>query len=615
MLLTWKNLDQELAFGVDNLKELLQFENGPDGIEMTVSKGDGIQVSLKDGKGSIVYKEKCHFFRGLGLFIEAAREKDEFFIEETPRFEELGVMLDESRGGVDTVDAIKRYINCMAVMGLNMLMLYTEDTFKLENYPMFGFMRGRYTQEELKACDDYAYAMGVELVACIETCGHMEQYLRWGTDPEIMDSYWTLLAGSEATYKLLDEMIRTITAPLRSKKINIGLDECFYMGQGGYMVRHGYRDGIDIFSEHIRRIVEITDKYGLEPMMWTDTLTALTCNGICIEGAPFDEDAEISPRLLEQIPQKVNFVAWNYVGDKVNEEKILRQQMATGRDVYLAGGTWTWQGHTCENYWTLRHSRYSLQDCKRIGLKKYFTTVWSSNGCETDHFASLLSLQQTAEEDYRDTVSDEELKKRFEFCTGGNFDILMRASEFNHAADAAKDFFMGKKFLWQDILQGSADSYLLEHPMSGRYRALCDYVRENSSEADRWKNYHEFLIALFDVTAKKCYIAENLKPAYDRGDREFLQKCVSEYLPELSEAVGILWNLHKRQWFSDRKAFGWEMHDVRYSGIQARCRTAMERIGQYLNGQLSELEELAEDRTDYMKGSWYDQIASTMGRM
>lgn len=142
MLLTWKNLDQELAFGVDNLKELLQFENGPDGIEMTVSKGDGIQVSLKDGKGSIVYKEKCHFFRGLGLFIEAAREKDEFFIEETPRFEELGVMLDESRGGVDTVDAIKRYINCMAVMGLNMLILYTEDTFKLENYPMFGFMRG-----------------------------------------------------------------------------------------------------------------------------------------------------------------------------------------------------------------------------------------------------------------------------------------------------------------------------------------------------------------------------------------------------------------------------------------------------------------------------------------
>lgn len=33
----------------------------------------------------------------------------------------------------------------MAVMGLNMLMLYTEDIFRLENYPCFGSMRGRYT--------------------------------------------------------------------------------------------------------------------------------------------------------------------------------------------------------------------------------------------------------------------------------------------------------------------------------------------------------------------------------------------------------------------------------------------------------------------------------------
>lgn len=51
--------------------------------------------------------------------------------------------------------------------------------------------------------------MGVELVACIEIYGHMEQYLRWGTDPDIMDSSCTLLADREATYKLLDEMIRT----------------------------------------------------------------------------------------------------------------------------------------------------------------------------------------------------------------------------------------------------------------------------------------------------------------------------------------------------------------------------------------------------------------------
>lgn len=86
---------KDLAFGAENPKELLQFETGPGGIEITVSRGDGIQASLKDGKGAITYKETCHFFRGLGLFIEAAREKKKFRIEETPRFEKVGVMLDE----------------------------------------------------------------------------------------------------------------------------------------------------------------------------------------------------------------------------------------------------------------------------------------------------------------------------------------------------------------------------------------------------------------------------------------------------------------------------------------------------------------------------------------
>ena len=82
---------KDLAFGVENPKELLQFETGPGGIEITVSRGDGTQVSLKDGKGAITYKETCHFFRGLGLFIEAAREKKEFRIEETPRFEKVAL--------------------------------------------------------------------------------------------------------------------------------------------------------------------------------------------------------------------------------------------------------------------------------------------------------------------------------------------------------------------------------------------------------------------------------------------------------------------------------------------------------------------------------------------
>jgi hypothetical protein len=45
----------------------------------------------------------------------------------------------------------------MALMGLNMLQLYTEDTYEVEGEPLFGYLRGKYTMRELSLIDDYAF--------------------------------------------------------------------------------------------------------------------------------------------------------------------------------------------------------------------------------------------------------------------------------------------------------------------------------------------------------------------------------------------------------------------------------------------------------------------------
>lgn len=42
-------------------------------------------------------------------------------------------------------------------MGLNMLQLYTEDTFEVEGEPLFGYLRGKFTTRELASIDDYAF--------------------------------------------------------------------------------------------------------------------------------------------------------------------------------------------------------------------------------------------------------------------------------------------------------------------------------------------------------------------------------------------------------------------------------------------------------------------------
>lgn len=80
------------------------------------------------------------------------------------KFNRLGTMVDCSRNAVMSVKSLKRWVDLTSSMGYNTLMLYTEDTYEVENQPNFGYLRGRYTVEELREIDSYAAEKGVELV-------------------------------------------------------------------------------------------------------------------------------------------------------------------------------------------------------------------------------------------------------------------------------------------------------------------------------------------------------------------------------------------------------------------------------------------------------------------
>ena len=45
----------------------------------------------------------------------------------------LGVMLDCSRNAVMSVDNVKKYADILSKMGYNTLMLYTEETYEVNN--------------------------------------------------------------------------------------------------------------------------------------------------------------------------------------------------------------------------------------------------------------------------------------------------------------------------------------------------------------------------------------------------------------------------------------------------------------------------------------------------
>ena len=588
------DVDGEFLCGIERLKPLIGFETG-DGITVRAEKCGKNGVTLKDGEAVIYYTRKSIFFRQLCLLAENAKTKDEFAIFEDSFFVELSTMIDASRCAVPTVKTMFRLLDRLALMGYSMAMLYTEDTIELKSRPHFGYMRGAYTKDELKAIDDYAYEYGIEMIPCLECYGHMEKYLSWGEATHIKDTEKILLAREEKTFKFLEELISTASSCFRSKRIHIGMDEAWGMGRGKFMDRHGYVDPFEIFSEYMECLISITDKYGLEPMMWSDMYFR--------NGSPthkyYDENIEIPDTVAAKIPKNVQLIFWHY-GEKHHcDDYMLKKHIALGNDVIFAGGLWSWIGHFPEHNYALDTSKFSLDACRNNGVDKAMITIWSNDNAECDLFANLYGLSFFAELCFDQNADSEKLASRFEAVTGGNAEAFYSMSAYHNNFDGVTyeryhDRFGGKPLFWQDILAGIYDSHLFEKPMGGHYAAYAKKMSEY--KGGEWDYLYRFAETVFDYLATKCLIAENLVPAYKSGDRAMLSEISEKLLPLLKEKTAAVHSAHKKMWFDNLKVQGWSNLDYRYGGTAARCDTAKYFVDAYLNGEIDSIPELDDPR-------------------
>jgi len=196
-----------------------------DGVLIQVKKSDSLEVCREDGVVTIKYSILPEFFRGLAISIDQLRTGRENIVRERRYFDTCGVMLDVSRNMVMTVETVKDFIASMALMGLNMLMLYTEDTYEMEKYPYFGYMRGAYTKEELREIDAYAAVFGLELIPCIQTLSHLSTALRWPYAKHFANTGSTLYVGKDETYRFIEDMLLTVKDCFTSRRVHIGMDE------------------------------------------------------------------------------------------------------------------------------------------------------------------------------------------------------------------------------------------------------------------------------------------------------------------------------------------------------------------------------------------------------
>ncbi|MDC3413822.1 beta-N-acetylhexosaminidase [Aquibacillus sp. 3ASR75-11] len=586
----------EIKDGLELLADELQIVLSDDGYPLDIVQKQGpIVVANENGKGDIHFEKKIHFFRALGLWLEYYDSETNFEKTEYPQFETCGAMVDASRNAVPNVESIQDLLRKMAMMGLNLFMIYTEDTYEVEEYPYFGYMRGRYTEQELRTCDQYAATLGIEVIPCIQTLSHLTQALKWKYAEGLRDTNDILLVGNPKTYEFIGHIIKAASRPFQSNRIHIGMDEAHQLGLGKYLEEHGYQKRFKLMNEHLQTVVSITERLGLEAMIWSDMYFRLGSEN----GDYYDSKAIIPKDVIASIPD-VQLVYWDYYHtDEEFYEVFLQKHQELKENPIFAGGVWTWNGISPNYGKAIATTEAALSACKRKGIKETFVTMWGDDGAETPFQAALPMLQFYAEHAYHASVDQERLEQRFSFCTGGNYEDFLLLNQLDETPGVSAPNISGsnpsKFLLYQDILLGLYDENITDLGLDNHYRELAfklDSARANNAA------YHllfDFYMQLASVLEVKAEIGLQLKSAYDARDEKEVSK-IYDKITVLQKNVDILREKHREVWLDRNKPFGWEVLDIRYGGVITRMATAQYRTKQWLEGQIKRIDELEETR-------------------
>ena len=549
---------------------------------------EGVKVKF-DGKNAVIgYSTKPQFARGCMLLAKAISEgKTQVDITEVPHFKSCGLMLDMSRNGVMRVNKVKEYLDYMAAYGMNAVMLYTEDTYEVEEYPEFGYLRGSYTVDELKEIDDYAYSLGIEVIPCIQTLGHLEHFTKWGSGRALADMENVLFAGEEETYKFIEACIKTVRGALRSNRIHVGMDEAFAVGRGKYLDKHGYVEPTEIITQHLGRVSEICKKYGYQPMMWSDMYFRK-------KGVPNDYNADVlvDPEIAKNIPD-VDMVYWDYYhADYQFYDDLFNHHEALNKTVHFAGGIWTWVGFLPNTGLTDKFSPNAMLASVNHKAHSVFGTMWGDDGAETDVFMALGQIPYVSEYCYRGAdATPEDVYEIGSFVSGFDRDF------YNACADFHKEvYFVGKRIMWTDIIYDMHGTNIDPDEYVAQMKAAAELMDKKAHLKDKNYRYYKYAKKIFEILTIKTPILYNMDKEYQAGNRAYFLHLAKNELPELKKKYAKLCKIHKENWFETNKPNGFEVLLERYAGILARLDYTIELFEGYGNGSLEIIEELSQRR-------------------
>ena len=552
------------------------------------------------------------YMRGINDIISKSIELKESDTIICSSFAKFGAMVDCSRNAVLNINYVKKMIRRFALLGLNRLYMYCEDTYKLENEPYFGYLRGAYSAEEIKLIDDYAVRFGIEVVPCIQVLGHLEKMLQWEYYKDIKDGERTILVGEESSYQLIEKMIKFWHDNTRSNEICIGFDETYGLGRGQFMDKNGYVEPFKIFSKHLKNVEEICKNYGFAITIWSDMFFRMGSK----TKDYYDLDTKIPEDAISVIPAGTTLAYWDYFHE---EESFYDDYLAkhfklvkgNKSQVAMAVGIWNWRRIFYDNVLTEKTVKPCLQSCRQNDVEEVFFTMWADDGAYCSLDSALLGLVFASEYAYREEkeVCKQQLFNNFHLLSGGGDYEKMRI-----CCNLNIKEIIGFCLLHDDPLYALyfneciAQNRFDMTGLSESLKSVLEVIKTSDTEdLCGLKSYIE-LMAKF-ILSKFIFITK-MYEFYKQKDKLQLETLICE----VNDIRMLLENLiieFRQVWLNSNKIFGFETIQLRLGGQLMRWREVQQVLKEYCDGEIEWIDVLDEIFAN-PKGAGVSHVISEM---
>ncbi len=526
-------------------------------------KAEGYILLLTDKKIIVTAETEAGLFYGIQTLKQLINSNEKEYslpvvtIIDWPSLRYRGWMDDISRGPIPTVEFLKECILKMSSYKQNFFTLYTEDVFKLKNYPDIAPADGL-SAKEVKELTEYAAMYHIDLIGNFQSFGHMAKILANPSYSTLGENEDILNPADEDTYTFLKNVYSEIVPSYKSPFFNINCDETFGLGEGKSKAL-AEKIGIDgIYASHINRIDQLIKPYNKRIMMWGDI-------------------AVNNPDIIEKLPRDLIILSWGYHAAESFDNAIIPFKKS-GFEFMVAPGVSCWnEVWPGMNNAVINISNY-VRDGYKLGSIGMMNTAWDDNGHNlfNSNWHGLIwgaeSSWNPLPEAYGDqAITDRNVKLgRFNKSFDKIYFDREKITDVLLAIDSLRNFpvpgILNEWAFWSDISDFSTNNtdenfVELNRSIISKTEMLTENLKSIWRERPRHREMIDnALLALerISFTAKKNITRALLFNIKESGDSELILQAKSEInklteqLYKIKKEYVVLWERENRGWWLDK---------------------------------------------------------------